>query len=106
MHQLRRRLPNVWAEGKHQFVMWHLYGSLPHALYLPTNKQNAGQAFVWNGPISRLSTERAIGAYFHAEGDVGRPGAFRHYPHEEQAICDLYANRNESQFQTLVTRVS
>ncbi len=47
MDQLRRRLPHVWAEGKHLFVTWHLYGSLPHALYPPPNKQNAGQAFVW-----------------------------------------------------------
>jgi putative transposase len=47
MDQLRRRLPHVWAEGKPLFVTWHLYGSLPHALYPPPNKQNAGQAFVW-----------------------------------------------------------
>src|SRR5882724_2974327 len=47
MNQLRRRLPHVWAEGKHLFVTWHFYGSLPHALYPPPNKQNAGQAFVW-----------------------------------------------------------
>src|SRR6266849_6819164 len=46
MDQLPRR-PHVWAEGKHLFVTWHLYGSLPHALYPPPNKQNAGQAFVW-----------------------------------------------------------
>jgi len=47
MDQLRRRLPHVWAEGKGLFVTWHLYGSLPHALYPPPNQQNAGQAFVW-----------------------------------------------------------
>src|SRR5882724_6152412 len=46
MNQPRRRLPHVWAEGKHLFVTWHLDGSLPHALYPPPNKQNAGQAFV------------------------------------------------------------
>jgi len=34
-------------EGKGLLVTWHLYGSLPHALYPPPNKQNAGQAFVW-----------------------------------------------------------
>jgi REP element-mobilizing transposase RayT len=45
--QRRRRLPHVWAEGKHLFVTWHLYGSLPHARYPPPNKQNAGRAFVW-----------------------------------------------------------
>src|ERR1039458_7075603 len=47
MDQQRRRLPHVWAEGKRLFVTWHLHGSLPHALYPPPNKQNAGQAFVW-----------------------------------------------------------
>jgi len=47
MDQRRRRLPHVWAEGKGLFVTWHLYGSLPHALYPPPNQQNAGQAFVW-----------------------------------------------------------
>src|ERR1017187_2291026 len=47
MDQLRRRLPHVWAEGKRLFVTWHLYGSMPHALYPPPNKQNTGQAFVW-----------------------------------------------------------
>src|ERR1039457_7021932 len=47
MDPLRRRLPHVWADGKRLFVTWHLYGSLPHALYPPPNKQNAEQAFVW-----------------------------------------------------------
>ena len=47
MDQLRRRLPHVWAEGKPLFVTWHLYGSLPHGLYPPPNRQNAEQAFVW-----------------------------------------------------------
>jgi REP element-mobilizing transposase RayT len=39
--------PHVWAEGKRLLVTWHLYGSLPHALYPPPNQQNARQAFVW-----------------------------------------------------------
>ena len=39
MDQLRRRLPHVWAEGKRLFVTWHLYGSLPHALYPPPNNK-------------------------------------------------------------------
>src|SRR2546430_7713445 len=47
MDQRRRPLPQVGAKGNHLFVTWHLYGSLPHALYPPPNKQNAGQAFVW-----------------------------------------------------------
>ena len=64
MDQLRRRLPHVWAEGKRLFVTWHLYGSLPHALYPPSNKQNAGQAFVWmdryldSAPVGPLYLKR------------------------------------------------
>ena len=46
-YQQRRRLPHVWVDGKRLFVTWHLYGSLPHALYPPPNKQNAGRAFAW-----------------------------------------------------------
>ena len=47
MGQQRRRLPHVWAEGQRLFVTWHLHGSLPHALYPPPSKQDAGRAFVW-----------------------------------------------------------
>jgi len=47
MDHQRRRLPHTWPEGKRLFLTWHLYGSLPHALYPPPNKQNAGRAFVW-----------------------------------------------------------
>ena len=47
MEDQRRRLPHVWAEGKSLFFTWHLYGSLPHALYPPPNNPNAGRAFVW-----------------------------------------------------------
>src|ERR1017187_4733861 len=75
MDPLRRRLPHVWADGKRLFVTWHLYGSLPHALYPPPNKQNAGQAFVWmdryldsarGGPLYLKTTaHRATGSGFH-----------------------------------------
>src|SRR5947209_6549110 len=47
MDKPRRRLPHVWSKGKRLFVTWHLFGSLPHALYPPPNNLNAGQAFVW-----------------------------------------------------------
>jgi REP element-mobilizing transposase RayT len=47
MDHPRRRLPHEWTEGKRLFVTCHLYGSLPHALYPPPGKQDAGQAFVW-----------------------------------------------------------
>src|SRR6266704_7179758 len=47
MDQHRRRLPHIGADGKRLFITWHLYGSLPHALYPPPNKQNTGRAFVW-----------------------------------------------------------
>jgi REP element-mobilizing transposase RayT len=43
----RRRLPHSYPEGKLLFLTWHLYGSLPHHLYPPQNKPNAGQAFAW-----------------------------------------------------------
>jgi REP element-mobilizing transposase RayT len=47
MDQQRRRLPHIWEEGQRLFVTWHLYGSLPRALYPPANSRNAGRAFVW-----------------------------------------------------------
>jgi hypothetical protein len=43
----RRRLPHIRPEGEVLFITGHLYGSLPHTLYLPPHKQNAGQALVW-----------------------------------------------------------
>jgi hypothetical protein len=43
----RRRLPHVYPAGIAQFITWRLYGSLPHNLYPPPGKPNAGQAFVW-----------------------------------------------------------
>jgi len=47
MDSHQRRLPHVYPEGKDLFITWHLHGSLPHNLYPPPGKQNAGQAFVW-----------------------------------------------------------
>ena len=56
----RRRLPHIYPEGRALFLTWHLHGSLPHNLYPPPGKLNAGQAFVWmdryldsarNGPL-------------------------------------------------------
>src|SRR5437762_449162 len=38
---------HVWAEGKHLFVTWHLYGSLPQRALPAANQANAGPAFVW-----------------------------------------------------------
>jgi hypothetical protein len=43
----RRRLPHVYPQQKLLFLTWHLYDSLPHNLYPPPHKPNAGQAFVW-----------------------------------------------------------
>jgi len=43
----RRRLPHVYPQDKLLFLTWHLYGSLPHTLYPPPHKANAGVAFVW-----------------------------------------------------------
>jgi REP element-mobilizing transposase RayT len=47
MELQRRRLPHFHPEGKAQFITWRLYGSLPHKLYPPPDKQNAGQALAW-----------------------------------------------------------
>jgi REP element-mobilizing transposase RayT len=44
---LRRRLPHDHRENRALFLTWHLYGSLPRALYPPPGKPNAGKAFVW-----------------------------------------------------------
>ena len=43
----RRRLPHDYRDGRPLFLTWHLHGSLPHALYPPADKQNAGRAFAW-----------------------------------------------------------
>jgi REP element-mobilizing transposase RayT len=43
----RRRLPHLYPEGKAIFITWHLFGTLPHSLYPPPGKRNAGQAFAW-----------------------------------------------------------
>ena len=69
MDQPRGRLPHVWAEGKHLFVMWHLYGSVPHALYPPTNKQNAGQAFVW---MDRYLDSARVGLLYLKPQPIGQ----------------------------------
>ncbi len=43
----QRRLPHIYPEAAWLFVTWHLYGSLPRALYPPPGKPAAGKAFVW-----------------------------------------------------------
>jgi len=43
----RRRLPHIYPQNNLLFITWHLHGSLPHYLYPPKDKLNAGQAFVW-----------------------------------------------------------
>src|SRR5258708_31962375 len=53
----RRRLPHLHPEGAWLFVTWHLHGSLPHGLYPPAGKLNAGAAFVWmDRQLDRAST--------------------------------------------------
>src|SRR6266571_3042002 len=86
-----RRLPHVWAEGKRLFLTWHLYGSLPHALYPPPNKQNAGRAFVWMEPrlhpgwtpLLETRAHRATGRGFHplrrAASAILRPASVRRH---------------------------
>ena len=47
MSDYRRRLPHQYPADRWLFITWHLHGSLPHALYPPPDKLNAGKAFVW-----------------------------------------------------------
>ncbi len=47
MDRQRRRPPHVYPVGKALFITWHLHGGLPHKLFPPPHKKNAGQAFVW-----------------------------------------------------------
>jgi putative transposase len=42
-----RRLPHQYPENKLLFITFCLHDSLPHNLYPPPDKSNAGQAFVW-----------------------------------------------------------
>jgi len=47
------------------FVTWHLYGSLPAALYPPPGKSSAGRAFVW--------MDRYLDTARHGPGFLRRP---------------------------------
>lgn len=47
MEAQRRRLSHFYPDGRALFITWHLYGSLPHGVYPPRDKPNAGRAFVW-----------------------------------------------------------
>jgi len=61
----RRRLPHIYPEGRWLFATWHLFGSLPRALYPPPGKLSAGKAFVW---MDRYLDTTRIGSMF-----LGRP---------------------------------
>ncbi|MEQ1883858.1 MAG: transposase [Bryobacteraceae bacterium] len=51
MEVRRRKLSQVYPEGRWLFLTWHLHGSLPHGLYppqgLPSGRSSYDKAFVW-----------------------------------------------------------
>src|SRR5579863_8375366 len=85
----RRRLPHWYPEGKPLFVTWHLYGSLPHNLYPPPHKLNAGQAFVW---MDRYLDKTCDGPlYLKREAIAGVVESSIHYGSQQLKYYDLQA---------------
>jgi len=91
----RRRLPHIYPQGKLLFVTWHLHGSLPHHLYPPKAKLNAGQAFGWmdryldttrDGP--KFLAQEKIAALVHASIHFGA----RHLNHYDLDAYVIMAN--------------
>jgi len=62
-----RRLPHIYPENRWLFVTWHLFGSLPRALYPPPGKPSAGKAFVW---MDRYLDTTRIGPMFLRRPEV------------------------------------
>ena len=85
----QRRLPHIYPEGKALFITWHLYGSLPHDLYPPPDKLNAGQAFVW---MDRYLDATRRGPLFLKQEPVAQlvVGSIRHCA-EQLRYYDLHA---------------
>jgi REP element-mobilizing transposase RayT len=85
----RRRLPHIYPEGKALFVTWHLCGSLPHNLYPPPHKLNAGQAFVW---MDRHLDSAREGPLYLKQEPVAQlvAGSIRHCA-EQLQYFDLHA---------------
>jgi REP element-mobilizing transposase RayT len=89
MDSHRRRLPHVYPEGKLLFVTWHLHGSLPHHLYPPKSKSNAGQAFVWMDRY--LDTTRSGPKYLGLEKVAAIVQAAVYYGAQQLKRYDLEA---------------
>jgi putative transposase len=85
----RRRLPHFHLEGRAQFITWHLYGSLPHALYPPPDKKNAGQSFVWMDRY--LDSARSGPLYLKQEPIADLVVASIQYGAEQLQYYDLQA---------------
>lgn len=64
--ETRRRLPHLYPQGKLLFLTWHLYGSIPHTLYLRGTMQRRGES-------SAAQRERRLG--LRLDGQVPRYGA-------------------------------
>jgi REP element-mobilizing transposase RayT len=89
MQSSRRRLPHAYSEDKPLFVTWHLYGSLPHNLYPPPHKQNAGQAFVWMDRY--LDTAQGGPLYLKQEPIARLVVNSIHYGYQQLKYYDLHA---------------
>jgi putative transposase len=85
----QRRLPHLYPRDKLLFLTWHLYGSLPHNLYPPPGKQNAGQAFVWMDRY--LDTARTGPLYLGQEPIAALVQASIYYGAQELKYYDLGA---------------
>ena len=84
-----RRLPHIYPENKLLFLTFHLYGALPHDLYPPPHKQNAGQAFVWMDRY--LDTARTGPLYLKPEPIARLLEESIHYSAHRLRNYDLHA---------------
>jgi putative transposase len=84
-----RRLPHEYPGGKLLFLTWHLYGSLPHNLYPPPQKLNAGQAFVWMD--RHLDAARSGPRYLQEEAIATIVQDAIHYGAQRLKSYDLHA---------------
>jgi REP element-mobilizing transposase RayT len=89
MEPPRRRLPHIYPEGKPLFVTWHLFGSLPHNLYPPPEKRNAGRAFVW---MDRYLDSTCTGPLYLKQDPIAQivVGSIRHCA-EQLGYYDVHA---------------
>ena len=89
MDPQRRRLPHIYPDGLALFVTWHLYGSLPHKIYPPADKQNAGRAFVWMD--RRLDSVRSGPMYLRQDAIAKLVVSSIFYAEQELKLYELRA---------------